>query len=859
MFHTIHDDQQLSKGNQRMKTKLCSILTLLTFVMLTFVPNGFAQEPMLLEHGGGVRTIAFSPVDASLVASAGESHTIKLWNLADNTVRTLIGHTDRVNSVAFSPDGDLLASVSDDRTIRLWNVHNQQNIVTLQDRTQFRSVAFSPNGHFFATGGGMHVKLWDVHRRAERTTLPYDKWVQAIAFSPDGQLLAVGGGTGDGPGTIKVWDVQTQLIIAELEGDPRQIRAVAFSPDSRYLASSGWNGQLMLWDVFNWELLRAIPRTAYYGVVFFPKGKMVAGTKDGYISVWSVEDGAKIVSITGPTGRIHPISFSPDGTSLAAGGEDGMVRIWSINTSLGSNGSGELRILHVDTYLQYLPDANSAKMDNIPEPDSPPIVVRDFFQLDSFYEQWVNVGGLPVVASLQVNPYALKEAAWLIRKMIGHRPDVLRAMVGNKVRFSVIAYTEIITDIPEYNDHSPDFFWYRIRGLAGMGASGHPAVTSGEENILGYPGNYGGTYNTLIHEFGHAIHSHGLSTVDPTFDNRLQIAYESAMQKGLWQRTSASLDRKEYWAEGTQAWFHPNGAGSFGRFGNTRQALKAHDPDLAALLTEIYGDAEWRYTPVETRADLPHLQGFNPQDSPTFGGWPELAALYQQLRNPNSDGGGEWMDLKPHNPNLLSKLNKSRTTGAPTMVIFVNFTHADVLIYSLDYNGVERFSTRCRPGEVRGRKSKPYDIWLVKDTNGRNLAVFRAEEKTGRALIKSSEPVPVTLSHFRAERTDAGAVLKWTTESELDNAGFYILRSETKNGTFKAINPTLIQGAGTTSERNTYTWTDTTAKPNTVYYYQIEDISHAGVRKQLATVRMRGFVSASGKLTTRWADLKVQN
>lgn len=109
-----------------------------------------------------------------------------------------------------------------------------------------------------------------------------------------------------------------------------------------------------------------------------------------------------------------------------------------------------------------------------------------------------------------------------------------------------------------------------------------------------------------------------------------------------------------------------------------------------------------------------------------------------------------------------------------------------------------------------------------------------------------------------AERTDAGAVLNWTTESELDNAGFYIYRSETKDGKFKIVNTTLIQGAGTTSERHTYTWTDTTAKPNTVYYYRIDDISHAGVRKQLATVRMRGYISASGKLTTSWANLKTQ-
>ena len=138
------------------------------------------------------------------------------------------------------------------------------------------------------------------------------------------------------------------------------------------------------------------------------------------------------------------------------------------------------------------------------------------------------------------------------------------------------------------------------------------------------------------------------------------------------------------------------------------------------------------------------------------------------------------------------------------------------------------------------------------------LVLLRKNPDVKIYLKNSDEPLPVTLSHFRAEHTDAGVILKWTTESELDNAGFYIYRSQTKDGTFKVINPSMIQGAGTTSERNEYTWTDTTAKPNIAYYYQIEDISHAGERKQLATVRMRGLVSARGKLTTRWADLKVQ-
>ena len=139
------------------------------------------------------------------------------------------------------------------------------------------------------------------------------------------------------------------------------------------------------------------------------------------------------------------------------------------------------------------------------------------------------------------------------------------------------------------------------------------------------------------------------------------------------------------------------------------------------------------------------------------------------------------------------------------------------------------------------------------------FALLRKNPDVEIYLKSDGEPLPVTLSHFRAEHTDAGVVLKWITESEVDNAGFYIYRSETKDGQFKVVNPTMIQGAGTTSERHTYTWKDTTAKPNVAYYYRIEDVSHAGVRKQLVSIRMRGLVSASGKLITSWADLKEHN
>ncbi len=117
---------------------------------------------------------------------------------------------------------------------------------------------------------------------------------------------------------------------------------------------------------------------------------------------------------------------------------------------------------------------------------------------------------------------------------------------------------------------------------------------------------------------------------------------------------------------------------------------------------------------------------------------------------------------------------------------------------------------------------------------------------------------PVTLSQFRATRTEAGGLLEWTTESEVDNAGFNILRRETEQGSFVKVNAVLIPGNGTTAERQTYTWTDTTAKPDTAYDYQLEDVSLSGDRQRLSRVRMRGHISAAGRLTTTWGELKTE-
>lgn len=182
-------------------------------------------------------------------------------------------------------------------------------------------------------------------------------------------------------------------------------------------------------------------------------------------------------------------------------------------------------------------------------------------------------------------------------------------------------------------------------------------------------------------------------------------------------------------------------------------------------------------------------------------------------------------------------------------------------------NGDRTSIIRRYSGKGIGHDGTQREGWIpATETNFSYLSKKRIETWYGFSSDYSSPGIhaggalPVQLSHFRPERTEAGTVIiKWTTESEVDNAGFNILRAETRTGVFQVINTQLIPGAGTTAERNIYAWTDTTAKPNAVYYYQIEDVSFAGERQTLVTSRLKGTISANGKLTTRWAGLKSQN
>ena len=98
---------------------------------------------------------------------------------------------------------------------------------------------------------------------------------------------------------------------------------------------------------------------------------------------------------------------------------------------------------------------------------------------------------------------------------------------------------------------------------------------------------------------------------------------------------------------------------------------------------------------------------------------------------------------------------------------------------------------------------------------------------TAPTTIPSTTTVPETiieLSSFTAVAKAGEVLLYWTSESEIDNVGFNLYRSESEDGSFNQINDSLIPAQGSPTQGAFYEFVDINAQNRKTYYYKLEDI-----------------------------------
>jgi hypothetical protein len=253
--------------------------------------------------------------------------------------------------------------------------------------------------------------------------------------------------------------------------------------------------------------------------------------------------------------------------------------------------------------------AQSIENADFPAVSAPP---ESFFQMVSerdrdaarqFYKKYIDVKGMPAVASSEVADLALQRTYSIVTHMLAGRPDIIEAMVKNRMYLIIIGKDQVYTDMPEYrHSRNPEYQNERVRGTGGRPTS------FGEENLLSLPIDRYDDESIAVHEFCHTIDG-TLRSIDPTWNERKRAAYRNARKQGLFKDTYAGSNAGEYFAELGQDYFDNNRVNNWnhGPIGK-REQLLVYDPEGYELLRTAFNlkpDQDWRYNWLQK---LPNVQ-----------------------------------------------------------------------------------------------------------------------------------------------------------------------------------------------------------------------------------------------------------
>jgi WD40 repeat protein/TPR repeat protein/tRNA A-37 threonylcarbamoyl transferase component Bud32 len=292
-----------------------------------------AADPQILAitgHTDRVISAGFSP-DGQRIVTASDDKTARVWDaVTGREIMRLSGHTDSLNFAAFSPDGRRIVTASYDKTARIWDASTGQQLLLLRGHTgKVRSASFSPDGLSIVTASNdKTARIWDATTGQQRLMLSgHTETVMSAAFSPDGQRVV----TASQDQTARVWSAASGREVAVLRGHDNTLWSAAFSPDGLRIVTASTDKTARIWDAQSGHQVMVLSGHAdlVSSAAFSPDGlRVVTSSDDKTIRLWDAATGLQTALLAGHTDVIECAAFSPDGRRVVSTSFDLTARLW---------------------------------------------------------------------------------------------------------------------------------------------------------------------------------------------------------------------------------------------------------------------------------------------------------------------------------------------------------------------------------------------------------------------------------------------------------------------------------------------------------------------------------------------------
>ncbi len=300
-------------------------------------------------------TLQFSPDGKSI--AVGKYQWIEVWDIeTQQLIHTYEPHASAVRCLTFSRDGKTLFAggglAAQSGELRIWDVASEKLLNTLEIHADtIESIAISPDETKLLTASmDEYSAILNIAQEAEvgnETTTWLSQHVGRVLcalYHPDGTYFA----TGSEDKTIKVWHPENHTVLVNFDGNDAAVYSLAYAAGDELIVSGSADNTIRSWRVtvggtsgpeaYTGALIREY--NGHQGPVYSVDCGMwnnqeiiASGSADTSVIIWNLRSGNRRRTFDEPTDAVYAVQLSPNGRLVAAGGRDGVVRIWHIGNS----------------------------------------------------------------------------------------------------------------------------------------------------------------------------------------------------------------------------------------------------------------------------------------------------------------------------------------------------------------------------------------------------------------------------------------------------------------------------------------------------------------------------------------------